>query len=225
MTTWKHAAVIAAVLTCAVPAVSAKAPPKNHRHATAAVWDKEPTSFVGIDLGKPLPENFACPRIIRRWGVRSMPTPQQFCATTDEYLFNKYGGEFLGPGKTLRFYNGPDLGFAYSDWIDLQDGMVETIGLETENNHYGALKQLLFTRYGPPTSTSMVTWTLQDNGGQLLSEESFWTGKSVSIKLSEYSGQSRLGQWFSAVYVSDNKLVDAEQNENQASQENAASKL
>lgn len=56
-------AVVAGIaLACVAHVALSKAPAKKPPQASPVVWDKEPTSFLGLELGKPLPPDLPeCP--------------------------------------------------------------------------------------------------------------------------------------------------------------------
>lgn len=203
------------VLACATQVVQATTPKKPSRNAPVAVWDKEPTSFIGIELGKPLSGNFpSCPMTKAVFGTFVDERYRDPCVT--------------GDGNKLALWNGPDLGFGYGNRILLREGKVESVTLTTLEDNYAALKQLLITRYGPPSSTSVSEWET-DQGLKVTSEESVWRGSNVSILLSARydTTYTTINGWTykSAVVVKDNALTKAAEDTARAKQTDAASKL
>jgi len=151
------------VLICAAQAVQAKSPNKNQPRPEAATWDKEPTSFLGFDLGKPL-----------RTDLSFCPVEPRELAYADQCL--------QGSGDYLKLWKAPDLGFPYRNDIHLRDKRVQSITLTVMENNYAALKSLLISRYGPPRQSSTASVkTLA--GGQFTSEECIWDGHNVYIRL------------------------------------------
>ena len=189
-------------LACVAHTGLAKAPGRKLPQASPAVWTKEPTSFLGLDLGKPLPPDLPeCPSdTVQRALTKTT------CAMTYENI--------------VKLWMGPDLGIPERISALMYDGKVASVTLHTNEPDYGTVKNLLITRYGPPMKTSVsVVKTVA--GGEFTSEESDWNGANVEITL--YQRQGQIDQ--SEVFVQYKTLMKAFLDERNAKESAAASKL
>jgi hypothetical protein len=197
-----RAVVFGIALVCVAHAALAKAPTRKPQQTTPAVWNKEPTSFLGLDLGKPLPPDLPeCPSdTVQRAQTKTT------CAMAYE--------------NTVKLWMGPDLGIPESISALMFDGKVASVTLQTNEQDFGTVKNLLVTRYGPPMKTSVSVVTAVA-GGEFTSEESDWNGANVEITLYQRRGQ--IDQ--SEVFVQYKTLMKAFLDNYNAKQSAAASKL
>jgi hypothetical protein len=202
MTTQKYAAALGIVLACTAYGVPAKTPAKKSPQAQVAVWDKEPTSFLGFELGKPVPSDIpTCPTSLHELAYTRTTCLKEGDPTRDVWW-------------------APQIGIPHTDYISLQDGKVASVTLNTSAENYEALKRLLITRYGAPTKTS-VTTVQNMEGGKFASEESDWNGVNVDIQL--YQRFDKIDQ--SSVFVHDKALMKVVEDVRRAKENDAASKL
>lgn len=202
MIIWKYAAIMAVALGCTTHVAVAKSPSKKPTAAPMAVWTKEPTSFLGFEFGQPLPDTLpACPR-----DDRELAYTRTSC--------------LQGSSPVFRMWWAPDLGFSYSNSIFLYAGKVASVTLKVHEDSYQALKSLLITRYGPPTSASVST-VKSLVGAEFRSEELAWIGTNVHISL--YQRYDKVDE--SAVFVQNNALMKASMDEDRAKHGDPASKL
>ncbi|MCE4543414.1 MULTISPECIES: hypothetical protein [unclassified Caballeronia] len=196
------AVVLGIALVCVAHAAPAKAPARQPSQTTPAVWDKEPTSFLGLDLGKPLPSDLLeCPS-----DTLQRALTKTTCAMIYENL--------------VKLWRGPDLGIPQSISALMYNGKVASVTLDANEQDFGTVKNLLITRYGPPMKTS-VSVVKAVAGGEFTSEESDWNGANVEITL--YQRQGQIDQ--SEVFVQYKPLMKAFLDERNAKQNAAASKL
>ncbi|KGR93962.1 hypothetical protein [Burkholderia sp. ABCPW 111] len=198
-----RAVVLGIALACvAAHAAVAKAPARKSPQAPSVVWDKEPTSFLGLELGKPLPSDLpVCPNdTVQRALTKTT------CVMTYE--------------NTVKLWRGPDLGIPESISALMYDSKVASVTLDANEQDFSTIKNLLVTRYGPPMKTSMSV-VKAIAGGEFTSEESDWSGANVEITL--YQRQGQIDQ--SEVFVQYRPLMKAFLDDRNAKQSAAASKL
>ncbi|MGS0625019.1 hypothetical protein ACU8YE_19065 [Ralstonia sp. VS2407] len=200
--TWMCAVILGVALGGSALVATAKTPAKKSATPPAAVWTKEPTSFLGFEFGQPLPDTLpACPR-----GDRELAYTTTSCLQGSDPIF--------------RMWRAPDLGFAYSNSIFLYSGKVASVTLKVNDDSYQALKSLLITRYGPPTNASIST-VKSLVGAEFRSEELAWIGTNVDISL--YQRYDKVDE--SAVFVQNKALMKASMDQDRAKHGDPASKL
>jgi hypothetical protein len=193
------------------PSSEAKTPVKPAAKPLAPVaethWDKEPSSFLGFDLGQRLPATLSpCPKNSLGYDDSSQLHPDETC--------------LMGKGRVFQLWWPPQLGFPYGNNIFLWNGKIEEVRLTTKAEDYPNLKSLLITRYGPPTRSSFVS-VKTVGGGDFTSEKCVWAGKDVVIRLSQ--SDDTIDQ--SSVTVTDLALEAEEDKDLHAKEVEASSKL
>jgi len=181
----KSAVAIAIILLspCAALGDAPKKPPKE--------WTQEPTSVIGIKLGAPLSESGipTCPKYVSG----SWTPPKDVCVDEDGYSPDKY--------RKVEGLPWPDIAMTGS--VFLLDGKVQSLYLDLRHDDYQRFKEILISRYGPPTETEASPVTSM--GGAVVDAETLsWSGKATTIVLVERAG--RIDR--SVVSFNDNALLE-----------------
>lgn len=144
------------------------------------VW-AEPTSFVGLELGKSLAEQVQvigpCP---------TKPVSATSTYTVRDWSYKGFCYETPVVGHKFReVYNGPDIGIGYTMSLVLQDEVVQgaiiTIGRVSKDQFLALLR----ARYGEPHSVKSQTYQNR-MGANFTGSAYLWQGPNVSLGFSEY---------------------------------------
>lgn len=204
-----NASRIATALFLAVAATAAaRQPPSQAPSKGPTEWTQEPATFLGMTLGGGFPDSLSdCP---------ILPTGGP-----------DYAAMLHGPSCLIKMseeikaiWNPPNIGIDYSASAFLSNGKIRAIYLKLHSNDFTEMRKLLVLKYGEPSKTADVP-VKTAAGGDFTSEEDNWTGKHVSILLSERANTVD----HASVYVTDNDLAAKVQAENNKKEDEAASKF
>lgn len=178
---WIALSIVLGLLGTAVSAQTAQNPKSStqaqttkgakSKSPTVRPWTEEPSSFMGIQLGKSLDEQkdniIFCPTIKDRYGYT---------------IFDPdYKGICYTGGKTTReVKNSPDLGFQYKMYMTVHGEVVDGFLIKVTDDARAKMLDLMTRRFGP--ALSRTTQTVQTIGGaQYEPATHAWIGKSVTI--------------------------------------------
>lgn len=172
------------------------------KKAPAKVWAKEPTSFLGVDLQGDV--------------KKSVPE------CTDPYGYKDKTLCYVELASSYKFNGLPSLGlsYAYELWATTTDGSLQGIDLSANSKDYAKLKDLLVTKYGPPT-TNAAGKVKTKAGAEFDNETLLWSGRKVTILLQKYSRDINT----SSAFVSNNEQTDRAAAKRESEKASAASKL
>lgn len=138
--------------------------------ANAKGWSKEPDSFMGVPIGKAIPETIAeCPA-----SAHERIMTRTLCVDRSSARFGM--ARIYGVPREIEF-----IGYPY---ILLKDGVVSAITIKAKTSDFPKIRSLFIERYGRPTDTKKVT--LQNAmGARADSEILTWTGEVVRIEARE----------------------------------------
>lgn len=128
-------------------------------------WNKEPDSFLGIKFGETLPG-----------ATRYCEQPVDHGSTV-----------CLAPtvlGNYFKLEGLPSLGFGYDAAMRSQDGKPMWFEMTSQRLNFPKLEAAFIDRYGPPTSSEVVTVKTL-GGAELHSKRNSWIGNRVRIDMNE----------------------------------------
>lgn len=175
--------------------------------ASAGEWDKEPTAFAGIILGKTFEES----------GISACPA-----GTSLLDVFNFQGEKrcYVKSGK-YSYISGFPFGFTGSGIVDHGNaGEVATIMLEFPSSKYEELLSILVERYGPATGARKGVVANQ-LGGSFGNHTSEWDG--VNVRIIANQRFSRLDK--GALVIQSKAFLEEKSKDRAANAKAAASKL
>lgn len=165
------------------------------------VWEKEPTSVMGIKIGEPLEEQMVhCPS--------HMAYSMEFSDWKDikEMCYDKkseIGREIHNIQQVIPW------GTSY---IIVNNEVVEGIILNFHHNFYDKIKLLFIEKYGEPTSSKISEYKNM-SGAVLFGETLHWQGKNIFMNIIEYNGSFDSSQIFIETKSYFSYLQDKEKNE------------
>lgn len=156
-------------------------PPEPSNVPQTPTWS-EPTSFLGLELGRPLTEQTGtiveCPTefISSRSFIKMRDwTFKGFCYETKPIIGWKF----------WKTYNKPDIGVGYSMTLIVTDNVLQGALLSVGPLFREKFLALLIARYGEPHLKSVST--LQNRMGATFEGAVYsWSGPSVDLQFSEY---------------------------------------
>jgi len=139
--------------------------------AIAQSWPQEPTTVLGIKLGKPWGDSQIplCPA----FDVKTYMTPKAMCVHNRAYSAND---DYLIMGETLPFASGVTVQFT--------DGFVSSVMIGVRQSLYNTLRATFIEKYGRPHQIENNT-VKNAAGASLNSEVLTWTGPNTSIVVFE----------------------------------------
>jgi hypothetical protein len=161
--------------------------------ADAPGWPNEPTSVLGIPLGKSIPHRLLdCPYPLTAGGA----APHDVCMVRIE------GRRDSGPIQLLAL---PFTDIRVSAFMKLTDGNVSEFEFDVDHADYERFKRILIERYGPPSRTTASQFTAY-SGASVSGEVLQWKGEHSAIVA--WERRERIDR--SVVVIGDIALITAE---------------
>lgn len=139
------------------------------------VWEQEPTSIFGIELGAFRPGEHRIPNCPQR--VAGDPLPRSMCIR-----------DRRRDAETLSIEAVPLKEIAYSATMHLVDESVQLIDITFDARRYARMKAILSERYAPPHQCS-ISEARSMGGAVVPAEMCIWMGKKVLITLAQRRDQ------------------------------------
>jgi len=145
--------------------------------APAHGWDKEPTSFWGLELGRSLRAQL--PECTGRVGLGDIPI-------YDAVQQTRCWERSIGKSKFVPLQANPPLGVPAWGTALTVDDRVEGVLVKFRHFERLHIEALLIERFGRPTESTSNRFTTR-GGAQLVGAVHRWKGVNVEIVYSEYS--------------------------------------
>jgi hypothetical protein len=165
--------------------------PQSRRAPQQRVWTQEPSSFLGVEFGKALAEQFEqCPKSISATLLLGKPCYE----------------EKISPSSTqAQLYNPPKIGIYFEDYpyIYLVDGAPEQMSFEVAHYNWEKMLELLKAKYGEPTTATTEEYSTK-GGMRLDGFFAAWQGTNITLMFSEYGSTIKK----SSVTIQTSRLLD-----------------